>query len=113
MKPAGTGPATGRTAETLGLYAALGCLGYLLTALGAILPELREERGLPRAEAALYPSAFALGLVIVGLVGHRLAGRLGRYAVPAALTALVGGAALLAASGERLGTAAGALVLGL
>ncbi|GGQ16854.1 fucose permease [Actinomadura coerulea] len=113
MKPAGTGPATGRTAETLGLYAALGCLGYLLTALGAILPELREERGLPRVEAALYPSAFALGLVIVGLVGHRLAARLGRYAVPAALTALVGGAALLAASGERLGTAAGALVLGL
>lgn len=113
MKPAGTDPATGRTAETLGLYAALGCLGYLLTALGAILPQLREERGLPRAEAALYPSAFALGLVIVGLVGHRLAARLGRYAIPAALTALVGGAALLAASAERLGTAAGALVLGL
>ncbi|MEV0667475.1 MFS transporter [Actinomadura luteofluorescens] len=113
MKPADTGPATGRTRETLGLYAAFGCLGYLLTALGAILPQLREERGLPRAEAALYPSAFALGLVIVGLVGHRLAARLGRYAIPAALTALVGGAALLAASGGRLGTAAGALVLGL
>lgn len=113
MKPADTGPATGRTAETLGLYAAFGCLGYLLTGLGAILPQLREERGLPRAEAALYPSAFALGLVIVGLVGHRLAARLGRYAIPAALIALVGGAALLAASGERLGTASGALVLGL
>ncbi|MGW2308613.1 MFS transporter [Actinomadura luteofluorescens] len=113
MKPADTGPDTGRTGETLGLYAAFGCLGYLLTALGAILPQLREERGLPRAEAALYPSAFALGLVIVGLVGHRLAARLGRYAIPAALTALVGGAALLAAAGGRLGTAAGALVLGL
>ncbi|SNR48613.1 MFS transporter [Actinomadura mexicana] len=111
MKPAGTVPA--RTRETLGLYAAFGCLGYLLTALGAILPELREERGLPRAEAALYPSAFALGLVIVGLTGHRPAARLGRCAIPAALTALVGGAALLAASGGRLGTAAGALVLGL
>ncbi|MFD0540405.1 MFS transporter [Actinomadura luteofluorescens] len=113
MKPADTGPDTGRTGETLGLYAAFGCLGYLLTALGAILPQLREERGLPRAEAALYPSAFALGLVIVGLVGHRLAARLGRYAIPAALTALVGGAALLASAGGRLGTAAGALVLGL
>ncbi|MGI5417087.1 MFS transporter [Actinomadura luteofluorescens] len=113
MKAADTGPDTGRTGETLGLYAAFGCLGYLLTALGAILPQLREERGLPRAEAALYPSAFALGLVIVGLVGHRLAARLGRYAIPAALTALVGGAALLAAAGGRLGTAAGALVLGL
>ncbi|MEO3829574.1 MFS transporter [Actinomadura sp. B10D3] len=98
---------------TLALYATFGCLGYLLTALGAVLPELREERGLPRAEAALYPSAFALGLVVVGLVGHRLAVWLGRYALPAALTALVGGAALLATGGGRLGTAAGALVLGL
>ncbi|WP_141578421.1 sugar MFS transporter [Actinomadura sp. WMMA1423] len=113
MKPVGTGPVAGRTAGTLGLYAAFGCLGYLLTALGAILPELREERGLPRTEAALYPSAFALGLVVVGLAGHRAAQWLGRSAIPVALTALVGGAALLAASGGRLGTAAGALVLGL
>ncbi|SPT59323.1 MFS transporter [Actinomadura madurae] len=109
---AATAPASsGR--GTLALYGTFGCLGYLLTALGAVLPELREERGLPRAEAALYPSAFALGLVVVGLVGHRLAERLGRYALPTALTALVGGAALLAAGGGRLGTAAGALVLGL
>ncbi|NDU77211.1 hypothetical protein GWI34_32000, partial [Actinomadura sp. DSM 109109] len=113
MEPARTSPATGRTAETLGLYAAFGCLGYLLTALGAILPELREERGLPRAEAALYPSAFALGLVVVGLAGHRLAARLGRSAIPLALASLAGGAALLAAAGGRAGTAAGALVLGL
>ncbi|TDD58888.1 MFS transporter, partial [Actinomadura darangshiensis] len=115
MDPADTdrAPASGRSAATLGLYATLGCLGYLLTALGAILPELREERGLPRAEAALYPSAFALGLVVIGLVGHHLAERLGRRALPASLAALVGGAALLAASGERMGTAAGALVLGL
>ncbi|WP_243709013.1 hypothetical protein, partial [Actinomadura sp. GC306] len=76
-----------RTSSTFGLYLAFGCLGYLLTALGAILPELRAERGLPRAEVALYPSAFALGLVVVGLVGHRLAERLGRLAAPAALAA--------------------------
>ncbi|MER6808734.1 MFS transporter [Spirillospora sp. NPDC000708] len=110
-----TGPAGAlrRTRGTLGLYGALGCLGYMLTALGAILPQLREERGLPRGEVALYPSAFALGLVIVGLVGHRLAGRLGRYAPPAALTALVAGAAIMAAGGGRLGAGLGALVLGL
>ena len=102
-----------RTSSTYGLYLALGCLGYMLTALGAILPELREERGLPRSEVALYPSAFALGLVAVGLVGHRLARRLGRFALPAALVALVGGAAVIAVTGGRLGTGAGALVLGL
>lgn len=109
----GPEPATGRRTGTFGLYASFGCLGYLLTALGAILPELREERGLPRAEVALYPSAFALGLVVIGLVGHHLAARLGRYALPAALAALVGGAAILAAGGGRLGAGLGALVLGL
>ncbi|XRQ05572.1 MFS transporter [Actinomadura welshii] len=102
-----------RTSSTFGLYLTFGCLGYLLTALGAILPELREERGLPRAEVALYPSAFALGLVVVGIVGDRLADRLGRLALPSALVALVGGAAIIAAGGGRLGTGIGALVLGL
>ncbi|WP_433466929.1 MFS transporter [Spirillospora sp. CA-128828] len=102
-----------RTAGTIALYAMFGCLGYLLASFGSILPELREERDLPRAEAALYPSAFALGLVVIGLIGPRLTERLGRYALPTALTALVGGAALLAAAGGRLGTAAGALIFGL
>ncbi|GAA3932192.1 hypothetical protein GCM10023085_11890 [Actinomadura viridis] len=102
-----------RSPRTLGLYAAMGCLGYLLAALGAILPELRAERGLPRSEAALYPSAFALGLVLVGLLGHRPAPKAGRYALPAALTALVGGAALLALGDGRLTGGTGALVLGL
>ncbi|MEU8797264.1 MFS transporter [Spirillospora sp. NPDC048819] len=102
-----------RTSATFGLYATFGCLGYLLTALGAILPELREERGLPRAEVALYPSAFALGLVVIGFTGHRLAGRLGRLALPTALAALAGGAGIMAVAGGRLGTGIGALVLGL
>ncbi|GAA2435206.1 hypothetical protein GCM10010191_57290 [Actinomadura vinacea] len=102
-----------RTPAVLGLYAAFGCLGYLLAGLGAILPELRAERDLPRGEAALYPSAFALGLVVVGLLGHRAAARLGRHALPAALSALVGGAAILALGDGRLGTGAGALILGL
>jgi len=102
-----------RTSGTLGLYAAFGCLGYLLTALGAILPELRAERGLPRGEVALYPSAFALGLVVIGFTGHRAAARLGRLALPAALAALAGGACVMALGGGRLGSGLGAVVLGL
>ncbi|MBT2212953.1 MULTISPECIES: sugar MFS transporter [Actinomadura] len=115
MTPTATPTARGtaRTAGTLGLYAAFGCLGYLLTGIGAILPELRAERGLPRAEAALYSSAFALGLVVVGLVGHRLAVRLGRHAIPTALAALVSGATVMAVSGGRLGVGFGALLTGL
>ncbi|NEA21912.1 hypothetical protein, partial [Actinomadura bangladeshensis] len=88
-----------RASGTAGLYAMFGCLGYLLTGLGAILPELREERGLPRGEVALYPSAFALGLVIVGFAGHWAAARLGRLGLPAALAALVAGACVMAAGG--------------
>jgi fucose permease len=102
-----------RGPRVLGMYAAFGCLGYLLAGLGAILPELRAERDLPRGEAALYPSAFALGLIVLGLFGHRLVTRLGRSALPAALTALVAGAAVLALGDGRLATGAGALVLGL
>ncbi|GAA1871456.1 MFS transporter [Actinomadura bangladeshensis] len=102
-----------RASGTAGLYAMFGCLGYLLTGLGAILPELREERGLPRGEVALYPSAFALGLVIVGIAGHWAAARLGRLGSPAALAALVAGAGVMAAGGGRLGAGLGALVLGL
>jgi cyanate permease len=102
-----------RTRNTLGLYAAFGCLGYLLTGLGAILPQLRSERGLSRVEVGFYPSAFAVGLIIVGVAGHHLTRLLGRYAVPAALAMLGTGAMILAAGTDRVVTGAGALVLGL
>ncbi|MFC7733317.1 hypothetical protein [Actinomadura keratinilytica] len=58
-----------RTAGTPVRHTAFGRLGHVPTGLGAILPELRAERDLPRGEAALYPSGFALGLVVVGPVG--------------------------------------------
>jgi hypothetical protein len=101
-----------RSRATLILYAALGCLGYLLNGLGAILPELRDELALSRVEVALYPSGFALGLLAVGSFGDRLAHLLGRRALPAALAVLAGGALLLAV-GHRAPSGAGALLLGL
>jgi hypothetical protein len=101
-----------RSRATLTLYAALGCLGYLLNGLGAVLPELREELALSRAEVALYPSGFALGLLALGSVGDRLAHLLGRRALPATLAALGSGARLLAV-GNRALSGAGALLLGL
>jgi predicted MFS family arabinose efflux permease len=85
----------------------------MLAGLGVILPELRLERDLPRSEAALYPSGFAAGLVVVGLVGDRIARCLGRYAVPAAVAALAGGVVLLMLGTGRLDTGLGAVVMGL
>jgi fucose permease len=103
-----------RTLATYALYATLGCLGYLLTGLGVILPQLRTELHVSRAEVALYPSAFSLGLVIVGLTGNRLVSRfIGSGAVTASLIALATGAALLGSGLSRYVTAAGALLLGL
>ncbi|HEX6234443.1 MAG TPA: MFS transporter [Jiangellaceae bacterium] len=102
-----------RDTRTLALYAALGCLGYVLTGLGAILPELRIQYDLPRTEAALYPSGFAAGLIVVGVVGDRIARRFGRGALPAAAVALAVGTGMLALGGDRFVAGAGAIVLGL
>jgi fucose permease len=102
-----------RSTATLTLYAAFGCLGYVLTGLGAILPELRDDLGLSRVEVALYPSAFALGLIVVGVAGHHAAEALGDRAVPVALAGLGVGALLLASGVDRALSGAGALLLGL
>jgi hypothetical protein len=71
-----------RSRATLALYAAFGCLGYMLVGLGAVLPELRLELDLSRAEVALYPQGFALGeravpvaLVTMGVGGLVAFGR--------------------------------------
>lgn len=101
-----------RSWDTLGVYATIGCLGYLLTGLGTIQPELRTEFGLSRFEVGLYPSAFALGLVVVGIAGHHLARVLGSWALPVALTALVGGAVVLALGAIPLVSGVGALIFG-
>jgi fucose permease len=101
-----------RSRATLTLYAAFGCLGYLLNGLGVVLPELRGELGLSRIEVALYPATFAIGLVGVGVVGDRVARALGPRALPAALAALGGGALLLASGVDRLLSGAGALLFG-
>jgi len=101
-----------RSRATLTLYAAFGCLGYLLNGLGVVLPELRRELGLSRVEVALYPSSFAVGLVGAGVAGDRIARALGRRALPAALAAAGGGALLLASGADRVLSGAGALLLG-
>ena len=101
-----------RSRATLTLYAAFGCLGYLLNGLGVILPELRGELGLSRVEVALYPATFAVGLVGAGVAGDRVARALGPRALPAALAALGGGALLLASGVDRVLSGAGALLFG-
>ncbi|WP_394848503.1 hypothetical protein LZC95_13705 [Pendulispora brunnea] len=105
--------ALSRGESTRRIYAAHGVLGYLLSGFGVILPELRQDLGLGRAEVALYPSAFALGLVLVGLCGDGLLRALGAQAMRCAIGTQIGGALLLASGWGRIAGGLGALLFGL
>lgn len=59
-------------------YAAPTVLTYILSLIGPLLPHLRSDLSLGYAEAALHTSAFALGMMLMGLVGDRVALALGR-----------------------------------
>jgi len=88
-------------------------MAFLLNGLGAVLPPLQADLRVSRGEVAFYPSLFAVGLIVVGLVGAPLVARTGRAAaLRIAIGALLAGG-LLIASPERLVTLLGALLLGL
>ena len=95
------------------LYALFGCMAFLLNGLGAVLAPLQTELGVKRGDVAFYPSLFALGLVVVGLSGGSVVGRLGRRAtLRLAIGGIVLGGVLFAVPG-RVPTLFGALLLGL
>ena len=88
-------------------------MAFLLNGLGAVLPPLQKELRVSRGEVAFYPSLFAAGLVVVGLVGGPLVTRMGRVAaLRLAITGLLLGGLLIAAP-VRVVTLLGALLLGL
>jgi fucose permease len=95
------------------LYAVFGCMAFLLNGLGAVLAPLQIELGVKRGDVAFYPSLFALGLVVVGLSGGSLVGRIGRRAtLRLSIGGMVLGALLFAVPG-RIASLLGAMVLGL
>jgi fucose permease len=59
-------------------YAAPTVLTFILSLIGPLLPHLRAELSLGYAQAALHTSAFAAGMMAMGLVGDRVARVLGR-----------------------------------
>lgn len=71
---------------TWATYGLVGYFAFTETVLGPIMPFLREEQGLGYAAAGLHFSAFALGGLLVGVLGERLLGLWGRW------TGLWGGA---------------------
>ena len=95
------------------LYGVFSSMAFLLNGLGAVLPPLQRELHVSRGQVAFYPSLFAFGLVVVGLAGGQLVGRIGRAtALRLAIAAIILGA-LLIATPVQVATLLGALLVGL
>jgi predicted MFS family arabinose efflux permease len=102
-----------RNRLTWAVYGLVGYFAYLETVLGPLMPFLRAERGFNYTVASLHFSAFALGGVLVGFIGDRVAGRWGRRAsLWGGGAGMAAGALLLALSPFAFGTILGALVMG-
>jgi MFS family permease len=102
-----------RGSATWLLYVVLSCLSFLLNGLGAILVPLQKDLHVDRNEVAFYPTLFAVGLLMVGVVGGKVVGWIGRLvALRLSIGAMILGGLLLATSTHAL-TLAGALLLGI
>lgn len=115
-RPAASGPAEAalhRGPSTWLLYAAMAMVGFSLNGLGAVLAPLQADLSLSRAEASAYTSMFAVALILVGLVGGRLAARVDRRTLVVTAVGLMSAGALLLAVPQRAPSLAGALALGL
>lgn len=100
--------------QTWVAYAYLSVCGFYLYAVGALTPYLRDGLGLSAAQAALHPSAMAVGMVSAGTVADRVEQWLGRRgAALLALGILVAGAAAVASAVALPITLAGAFGIGL
>jgi fucose permease len=60
-------------------YLLLAFYGYFLNVLGPITPFLKGELGLSYTVSSLHFTAFAVGILAIGLGGHSLIQRLGRW----------------------------------
>lgn len=97
---------------TWALFLVGGAGSYLLNGMGAILAPLQEELGASRAEVGVYPTLFAVGLLVVALLGARVIARLDRpVAFGLAISGAVLGAWLLVVP-DRTTALVGSLVMG-
>ncbi len=60
-------------------YLLLAFYGYFLNVLGPITPSLKEELNLSYTVSSLHFTAFAVGILLIGLSGHILIRRWGRW----------------------------------
>lgn len=96
------------------LYLLLAFYAYFLNILGPLTPFLRSELGLSYTVSSLHFAAFAVGMLGVGLGGHLVIKRLGRWhALWIATAGLSLGALLLVAARTPVFTISASLLMGL
>jgi MFS family permease len=94
-------------------FGMLGFYNYLLSGLGPLMPSLREELGLSYTVASLHFSAFAVGMILAGLVGDRVVRGFGRTKVFwAGAAGLVAGAVALTLFHSPILTVGSVLLMG-
>ncbi len=94
-------------------YLMLAYYAYAMAILGPLMPFLRAELNFSYTVAGLHGSAFALGMIVAGLLGDRLAQQWGRRVVFWGGGAGMAAGAVILAGGDRvLLTLAGALLMG-
>jgi predicted MFS family arabinose efflux permease len=101
-----------RTTTTWLLYIVMGCLGFLLNGLGAILQPLERGLGVSPTWVSFYPALFAVGLLLVGLIGAPLTTLLGRDLALRCAMALFGAGAIAICLPQREISIIGAAVAG-
>ena len=60
------------------MYLSLAFYGYFLNVLGPIAPFLKDELGLTYTISSFHFTAFAVGILLIGVSGHTLIQRMGR-----------------------------------
>ena len=95
-------------------YLFLAFYGYFINVIGPVTPFLKDELGLSYTSSSLHYTAFALGILLVGLGGHIVIRRFGRWRslwIGAAGLSL--GTLLLIAGRDPLVTITAAFLMGL
>ncbi|HQL38202.1 MAG TPA: MFS transporter [Anaerolineaceae bacterium] len=94
-------PSLKRTRTTWLTYGLLALYGYFLNILGPITPYLHDEFQLSYTVSSLHFSAFAVGILLVGLGGHLVIHRIGRWLSLAVGAMGLGAGALLLVLGRH------------
>jgi MFS family permease len=103
-----------RDLDTWRWYGFVGLFAYLIYGLGAITPYLKTDFGLSDLVVGLHSSAFALGLIVSGLVGDRIVTRFsGASLMAAAAFGEATAGAVVALVPHPVATLAAAFVMGL